>query len=82
MDITINNRKSASCDLVKFCYLSNKGSFIEVTNWTNGEGYDVTIEANDSKSISLTSGQLDAINYLVQTLSNDITSIEDNTKDG
>ena len=39
--------------------------FIEVTEWTNGEGWDIWL--ND-RPMSLTCGQLEAINYLVKTL--------------
>lgn len=58
-------RLSVSDDLAKYDFLAKKDSFIEVTEWTNGEGYDITI---DDKNLSLTSGELDAINYLVNSL--------------
>lgn len=59
------NRKSVNCDLNKFCYMAKKNSFIEVTEWTNEEGWDITI---DNKIFSLTAGELDAINYLTMSL--------------
>lgn len=61
----IVNRKSINDNLKKYDYLAKDDDFIEVTEWTNGEGYDITI--ND-KIISLTNGQLDAINYLTKSL--------------
>ena len=60
-----NNRKSISDNLKKYDYLAKDDDFIEVIEWTNGEGYDITI--ND-KTISLTDGQINAINYLVKSL--------------
>ena len=60
-----NNRKSISDKLKKYDYLAKDNDFIEVIEWTNGEGYDIAI--ND-KIISLTRGQIDAINYLVRSL--------------
>ena len=66
-----NTRKSVSDDLNKYDYLVNKDehSFIEVTEWANGEGFDITIEAKTrSKLISLTIGELEAINYLTKSL--------------
>ena len=60
-----NNRKSVSDKLKKYDYLAKDNDFIEVIEWTNGEGYDIII--ND-KVISLTRGQLDAINYLTKSL--------------
>ena len=59
------NRKSINAKLNKFDVLADKDDFIEVTEWVNGEGYDITI--ND-KIFSLTCGQLKAIYYLTQTL--------------
>lgn len=60
-----NSRKSINDKLTKYDYLAKDNDFIEVTEWTNGEGYDIII--ND-KIISLTYGQLDAINYLTKSL--------------
>jgi hypothetical protein len=59
------NKKSVYEKLKTFDYLSKEDSFIEVTEWHNGEGWDITI---DDKVISLTHGQLAAINYLTSTL--------------
>ena len=53
------NRRSISDKLSKYCYLKNPTDFIEVTEWKNGEGWDITI--ND-KMFSLTDGELRAIN--------------------
>lgn len=59
------NRKSVNDNLRKYDHLAKKDGFIEVTEWTNGEGWDICL--ND-KLISLTYGQLEAIKYLVKTL--------------
>lgn len=61
----INNRKSIYDDLQKYDCLKNKSSFIEITEWTNGEGWDITI---DEKIFSLTYGELEAIKYLTRAL--------------
>ena len=61
----IVNRKSVNDKLKRYDYLAKDEEYIEVTEWTNGEGYDITI--ND-KTISLTEGQLNAIDYLVKSL--------------
>ena len=58
-------RKSINDDLQKYDYLAKDYEFIEVTEWRNGEGWDISI--ND-KIIQLTIGQLDAINYLTKSL--------------
>lgn len=61
----IKNRKSINTELKQFDYLAKDNDFIEVTEWTNGEGWDIAI---NEKIISLTFGQLEAINYLTKTL--------------
>jgi len=61
----IRARKSIFADLNEFCVLSKKHDFIEITEWTNGEGYDITI--ND-RSYMFSHGQLDAIRILVKQL--------------
>lgn len=63
MDVV--NRKSISDKLRKYCHLSKENSFIEITEWSNGEGWDITI---DDHMMSLTWGQLDAIQYLTLAL--------------
>ena len=60
-----NSRKSINDKLKKYDYLAKDNEYIEVIEWTNGDGYDISI--ND-KIISLTRGQIDAINYLVESL--------------
>ena len=66
----IQNRKSINDKLKKYCYYSNSDDdFIEVTQWVNGEGIDITIHSNrQDKSFSLTYGELDAVNYLKMSL--------------
>lgn len=61
-----NSRKAVNDKLKKYDYLAKDEDYIEIVEWTNGEGYDITI--NDDKIISLTRGQIDAINYLVKSL--------------
>lgn len=61
----INERKSISDELKKYDHLAKDTDFIEVTEWTNGEGWDIWL--ND-RLMSLTYGQLEAINYLIKFL--------------
>lgn len=69
--VKIKNRISASDFLSKYDYLRNKDdkAFIEVTEWRNQEGIDISIEKeNESTLFSLTYGELAAINYLAKTI--------------
>lgn len=64
----IKERKSVSDILSKYDHLVNKDSnkdYIEITEWYNGEGYDITL---GDKMFSLTYGELNAINYLIKVL--------------
>ena len=59
-------RKSVFADLNVFDYTAKENNFIQVTEWPNGEGWDISI--NDDIIFSLTQGQLEAINYLSKKL--------------
>ena len=60
------NRRAVYCCLNDFdSTFATESDYIEVCEWKNGEGYDITI--ND-KNYSLTIGELEAINYLVKKL--------------
>lgn len=59
------NRKSISDDLKKYDFLAKDDDFITVTEWANGEGFDITI--ND-RIYSFTVGELEAIWYLVKSI--------------
>ena len=64
-------RRTIQDKLSKYDYLKDKDkySFIEVTEWSNKEGYDISIETDtESKIFSITNGELEAINYLAKTL--------------
>ena len=61
-------RNSISDDLDKYDVLAKKDDFIEVTSWSNGEGFDVTIESPFSSHFQLTYGAFDAIKKLLKKL--------------
>ena len=64
-DYNVKDRKSIGANLNDFCYLNKPDSFIEITEWSNGDGFDITI--ND-KITSFTRGELDAIKVLVKKI--------------
>lgn len=59
------NRRSVHDNLRKYCHLAKDNSYIEVSEWINGEGYDITI---DNRVISLTMGEIEAITHLVRSI--------------
>ena len=60
------NRRAVCCSLKDFDPIfATESDFIEVCEWKNGEGYDIAI--ND-RHISITHGELEAINFLAAQL--------------
>lgn len=63
----IYKRKSINDKLSKYTYSTkDNSSYIEITEWKNGEGWDIDIDGR--KHITLTIGELEAINYLIKAL--------------
>ena len=64
VEVNLYDRKSLMVDLKDFDHLADKHDFIEVTEWKNGEGYDIAL--SDNQVISITIGQFDAIKKLIK----------------
>lgn len=66
MSITINNRTAKFTELNPYCHHVDAHDFMEVTEWTNVEGFDVTVSAKGGdQRFSLTYGQWEALQALV-----------------
>ena len=68
MSIQVSIRKAKCLDLKAYCVFAKEHDFIEVTEWINGEGYDVTISNAGgviNKTLSLTVGEFEALTVLV-----------------
>lgn len=52
-------------NLKKYTYSGKDSDYITITEWANGEGYDIVI---NGKLITLSDGELEAINYLTLAL--------------
>ena len=59
------NLKSVSDDLNKYSYVAKEDDYIAITEWANGEGWDIDL---NGKLIQLHDTELEAINYLIQVL--------------
>lgn len=64
--MAVETVKTVVEDLNKYVYGAKEHDFIQVTEWTNGEGWYINI--NDEKHISLHIDELSAINYLTKML--------------
>ena len=62
----VRNRKSVSCSLGPFTYNSRVLDTIEMVEWANGDGWDISISLSNGgeRFFSLHSSELEAINYL------------------
>lgn len=74
-ELRIENRKTVFVELKNWCSFSmgadqkNKGHFLEVTEWNNGEGYDIHIhDVSGEVFIPLTHGQFDAIKKCIKII--------------
>jgi hypothetical protein len=74
-EVKIVKRKSVFVELKDWCVMSmgpdqkDKGHFLEVTEWTNGEGYDIhTHDASGERTMQLTYGQFDAIKKCIKAI--------------
>lgn len=59
--MNFNQRRTVSAPLRDYCHMAKPDDVIEVTEWTNGEGWDISL---NSTTISLTMGELQAITVL------------------
>jgi hypothetical protein len=66
--VQINSRKAIFSELAHYDHLSKPNDFIEVTEWSNGEGYDVEIATSLGSRFQLTHGQYAALKDLITKL--------------
>ena len=64
MDVGMKEYKRTAkfTELKTYCHLAKDDDFIEVTEWYNGEGFDV---ATGDKQFQLTWGEFEALQALV-----------------
>lgn len=61
-------KKAVFSYLKKYDHIANEEDFIEVTEWKNGEGFDVEIVGKLSIRFQLTWGEYTALKKLVKKL--------------
>ncbi len=66
--LQISNRRAIFSELAHYDHLSKPDDFIEVTEWSNGEGYDVEIATSLGSRFQLTHGQYAALKDLITKL--------------
>jgi hypothetical protein len=64
--IEISKRKAVFSELKGYCHHAGDNDFMEVTKWSNGEGYDICIDRkNGHEKFSLTFGEFDLLTVLM-----------------
>lgn len=63
------SRDAVFSELEGYCHHSKKDDFVEVTEWGNGEGYDIHVSSNgENKTIQLTFGEFSLIKKMIKQL--------------
>lgn len=64
--IDVAKRLAKTLELKPYCHHAKPHDFMEVTEWINGEGFDVYASSNKGEHrISLTHGEWEALQVLV-----------------
>ena len=70
----IERLRSITAKTKTFDYIAKESDYISVTEWSNGEGWDICIK---DKMIGISRGMLEAINFLTTAVDKTI-SIQEN----
>ena len=66
MKVEVNNRRAVFAELKDYCMHSGDHDYIEVTEWSNGEGYDILIDRKRGMSqFSLSYGEWELLQVLM-----------------
>ena len=66
MNIKVDQRRAVFAELKGYCYFSRDNDYIEVTEWSNGEGYDICIDRKSGgEKFSLTYGEWELMQVLI-----------------
>ena len=68
-----STRKAVFSPTGKHCVLSKEYDFIEVTEWTNKEGYTINV-SRDAQYLDVTDGEFDLIKKLIKKLRHESTT--------
>ena len=72
------NRRSIYEELKDYCVFAEKDDYIEVTEWANGEGYDIEISTKWQQSLyQLSHGEFRLLKKLIKALEKQQTSADD-----
>ena len=62
----VNNRRAVFAELKDYCMHSGDHDYMEVTEWSNGEGYDILIDRKSGiERFSLSHGEWELLQVLM-----------------
>ena len=65
MSIEVSHRRAVSAELKAYCMHSGDHDYMEVTEWANGEGYDISIDRKRGmERFSLSYGEWELLQVL------------------
>lgn len=67
----ISTKKSIFSKLKNHCHFSKEHDFLEITEWTNKEGFDIYLESDHVGRLSMTWGEFKLLKKLVKKLEGD-----------
>jgi len=62
------SRNAVFAELKQFCTMAKEHDYIEITEWYNGEGFDVNINSTTQESFEMTWGQYTALKKLIKEI--------------
>ena len=66
MSIEVSQRRAVFAHLKPYCCHAGENDYMEVTEWSNGEGYDIVIDRkSDTERFSLTHGEWELLQVLM-----------------
>lgn len=66
MKVEVNNRRAVFAELKDYCMHSGDHDYMEVTQWSNGEGFDIIIDRKRGmERFSLSYGEWELLQVLI-----------------
>ena len=66
MKVEVKNRRAVFAELKDYCHMCGQDDYMEVTEWANGEGYDISIDRKRGMCcFSLTYGEWELLQVLM-----------------
>jgi len=69
-DLKKYKRKAVFCSLKEYDFSAKEHSYVEITEWYNGEGIDINAYNYSDRTISLSYGEFDLVKKLIKKLNN------------